>query len=183
MPHIAVFFAEGFEEIEALAVVDLARRAEIKTDMVSVTGNEQVTGSHGIPVLTDMQFESVDFAAIDMIVLPGGMPGTKNLEAYEPLMEQVRAFHAAKRDIAAICAAPGILGRMGMLTDRKAVSHPSVATDLAGAEVLQKDVVTDGHLTTSRGMGTAVPFALKIVERFCGKDKARLLAQGIVYGY
>ena len=183
MTHIAVFLAEGFEEIEALTVVDLCRRAKLETDMVSVTGSLSVTGSHGIAVTADKLLTDTDFSDLDMIVLPGGMPGTTNLEACEPLMAQVRAFDGEKRRLAAICAAPGIFGRMGLLEGRNATGHPSVTDALAGADVSQKDVVSDGHILTSRGMGTAIPFALKIVEIFTDKDKARSIGQGIVYGY
>lgn len=183
MTHIAVFLAEGFEEIEALTVVDLCRRAKLETDMVSVTGSLTVTGSHGITVTADRLLADTDFSDLDMIVLPGGMPGTTNLEACAPLMEQVRAFHEEKRRLAAICAAPGIFGRMGILEGRNATSHPSVTDALAGAEVSQKETVPDGHILTSRGMGTAIPFALKIIEIFTDKDKARSIGQGIVYGY
>ena len=185
--HLAVFLADGFEEIEALTVVDLCRRAGITTDMVSIKEPSEtalfVTGSHGIRVTADRLIGDLDFDALDMIVLPGGMPGTTNLEACEPLMAQVRAFDGEKRRLAAICAAPGIFGRMGLLEGRNATGHPSVTDALAGADVSQKDVVSDGHILTSRGMGTAIPFALKIVEIFTDKDKARSIGQGIVYGY
>ena len=103
MSHIAVFLAEGFEEIEGLTVVDLCRRAGIQTDMVSITEEKTVLGSHGIPVVADITFDEVDFDALDMIVLPGGLKGTQNLEACEPLMEQVEQFHQAGRYLSYMC--------------------------------------------------------------------------------
>lgn len=185
MLNVAVFLAEGFEEIEALTVVDILRRADITTHMVTVAAEENaaltVTGSHGITVTADMKITELDFAALDMIVLPGGMPGTKNLEASSILQMQIRAFHEEKRMLAAICAAPGIFGRMGLLEGKRAVSHPSAEDDLTGAEIPQEEVVKDGHIITSRGMGTAIPFALKLTEELAGKDKAEAIGTAICY--
>ena len=181
MTHIAVFLAEGFEEIEALTVVDLCRRAKLETDMVSVTGSLTVTGSHGITVTADRLLADTDFSDLDMLVLPGGMPGTTNLEACAPLMEQVRAFHEEKRRLAAICAAPGIFGRMGILEGRNATGHPSVTDALAGADVSQKDVVSDGHILTSRGMGTAFDFGLAIVSYFMDDEVVADVRTHMIY--
>ena len=125
MSHIAVFLAEGFEEIEGLTVVDLCRRAGIQTDMVSITEEKTVLGSHGIQVVADITFDEVDFDALDMIVLPGGLKGTQNLEACEALMEQVEKFHQAGRYLSAICAAPSIFGHKGYLKGREACSYPT----------------------------------------------------------
>ena len=181
MSHIAVFLADGFEEIEALTVVDIARRAGIETDMVSISAERSVTGSHDITVEADKVLSDVDFSALDMIVLPGGMPGTTNLEACEALTSQVRAFLESGKRVAAICAAPGILGRMGLLDGRTAVCYPSVEPDLKGATIPQTEVAVDGNLITSRGMGTALAFALAITEALCGKEKAQELGRGVVY--
>ena len=120
MSKTAIFIAEGFEEIEALTVVDLLRRAKIDIRMISVSDSLSVTGSHGITVQCDAFFDSVDFAELEMIILPGGLPGTTNLEAFGPLMEQIREFDRTGKYISAICAAPGILGRMGILKGRRA---------------------------------------------------------------
>ena len=181
MSRIAVFFAEGFEEIEALTVVDLCRRAGILVDMVSVTGKKEVTGSHGITVTADVTLESAEFEKFEMLVLPGGMPGTKNLEACEPLMQQMDDFYEAEKCIGAICAAPSIFGHRGYLKDRNACSYPGFEKELTGAKVSENPVEVSGHVTTSRGMGTAILFGLAIVERFCGKEKADALAKGVVY--
>lgn len=181
MNKIAVFFATGYEEIEALTVVDLCRRAGIEVDMVSVTGQQAVTGSHGITVKMDVLLADVNFEELDMIVLPGGMPGTKNLEACEVLMEQVDAFYESGKPISAICAAPSIFGHRGHLQGRRACAYPGFESHLAGAQVSANPVEVSDHVTTSRGLGTAIPFALAIVERFCGSDKAEELAKSIVY--
>lgn len=181
MSKIAVFFATGYEEIEALTVVDLCRRAGIEVDMVSITGEQAVTGSHGIAVKMDVLLEKVAFEELDMIVLPGGMPGTKNLEACDELMKQVDAFYAAGKPISAICAAPSIFGHRGYLQGRAACAYPGFENHLEGAKVSANPVEVSDHVTTSRGLGTAIPFALAIVERFCGSKKAEELAKSIVY--
>ena len=181
MSRIAVFLAEGFEEIEALTVVDLCRRAGIGTDMVSVTGERSVGGSHGICVMADKLLAEEDFDSLDMIVLPGGMPGTRNLEACEGLMEQVELFYRAGKAVSAICAAPSILGHRGFLKGRNACSFPDFESHLEGASVSGEPVEVSEHVTTSRGMGTAIDFGLAIVERYQGKEAADDLARKIIY--
>lgn len=181
MSKVAVFFGTGYEEIEALTVVDILRRAGIETEMVSITGEKTVASSHQITVAMDKVLREVDFEALDMIVLPGGMPGTKNLEACEPLMEQVDAFVAGGKMVAAICAAPSILGHRGFLKGKDACSYPSFESHLEGANVLKQPAVTDGNIITGRGMGAAVPFALAILEKLAGKEVAQKMAETIVY--
>lgn len=181
MKKIAVFLADGFEEIEGLTVVDLCRRAGIETDMVSIEDGLMVTGSHKIVVLADMLFEEVDINGLDMLVLPGGGPGSKRLEAHSGLMEKLDAFYQEGRYIAAICAAPSILGHRGMLKGRKACSYPSMEEHLEGALVSRVEVEIDGHIITSRGMGSSIAFGLAIIRVLCGKEKAEELAATIVY--
>ena len=182
MKKIAVFFGEGFEEIEALTVVDMCRRAGIETQMVSITGGECVTSSHQVKVAMDVQFEDVDFDSLDMIVLPGGMPGTKNLEAHAGLMQQVDAFYATGKYVAAICAAPSILGHRGILKGRKACSYPGFEKDLEGAQVVYDSVAVSDHVITSRGMGCAIDFSLAILTALCGEAVAKEKAEAIIYG-
>lgn len=181
MSKAAVFFGTGFEEIEALTVVDILRRAGIETEMVSVTGEKTVTSSHKVTVEMDVTLDKVDFDSLDVIVLPGGMPGTKNLEACEPLMEQADRFVSDGRLVAAICAAPSILGHRGHLKGKKACSFPSFEDHLEGAEVLHQPAVIDGNIITGRGMGAAVPFGLAILEKIQGKEAADQMAKTIVY--
>ncbi len=181
MSTVAVFLADGFEEIEALTVVDLCRRAGIDTPMVSITEDSAVTGSHGIQVMADEVIAGIDFENVDMIVLPGGMPGTLNLEKCAPLMEQVKAFYDNGKYIGAICAAPTVFGRLGLLKDREACCYPSMENELICKKVSQKSVVISDHVITSRGMGTAMDFGLAIVEHFKGNEVADKLAKAVVY--
>lgn len=181
MAMIGVFLATGFEECEALLVVDIARRAGLDLKTVSVTGEKEVTSSHNVTIIADLLLGEVDFKEMDMIVLPGGMPGTKNLEACEPLMEQVEAFYKDGKCISAICAAPSIFGHKGFLKGRNAVSYPEFESHLEGAEVSRNSVEVSEHVTTSRGLGTAIDFGLAIVERYKGKAEADRIAKAIVY--
>lgn len=181
MKKIAVFFATGFEEIEALTVVDLCRRAQIDVTMVSVTGDKQVTGSHGITVLTDAVFEEMDCSLLDMLVLPGGMPGTNGLENHEGLMVQVDTFFSQEKYVAAICAAPSIFGHRGIVKGKEACCYPGFESHMEGALVNENAVNIAKNVITSRGMGTAIDFGLAIVETLCGKDSATILAEKIVY--
>ena len=182
MNRIGIFFAEGYEEIEALTVVDLARRAGIAIDMISVDGSREVTGSHGISVKMDKTISEADFGALDMLVLPGGKQGTSNLENCRELMEKLDEFYASENKyVAAICAAPSIFGHRGYLKGRKATSFPDFESHLEGAEVTHGPAEVDGNVVTGRGMGCSIPFALAIVELFQGKNAADALAEKIVY--
>lgn len=181
MSKVLIFMAEGHEEIEALTVVDLLRRAGIEIEMVSITGNKRVPGSHGIMTVCDKLIEQVNFDSADMLVLPGGMPGTLNLELCEPLMDQVHGFNASKKGLAAICAAPTVFGKAGLLEGKKATCYPGMEKDLLGAEVSTDSVCHDGHIITSRGLGTAIPFALEIIKTFQGEEAAEKIAKSVVY--
>lgn len=181
MSKVCVFFGTGYEEIEALAVVDILRRQGIDTQMVSVMDDKTVMGSHQIPVVMDSLIGDVDFDSVDMIVLPGGMAGTKNLEACGALMEQVDSFLASGKAVAAICAAPTILGHRGHLKGKKAICYPGLENELSGAEVVYEAAVRDGNIITGRGMGCAIAFALMIVEYLVDKKAADEMAEKIVY--
>lgn len=181
MSKICVFLAEGMEEIEALTVVDICRRAQIDIKTVSITNEPMVTSSHGIKVQADMVFSEVDFEEVDMIVLPGGMPGTLNLEACEPLMKKVEEFDEMGKYIAAICAAPSILGHKGMLKGRNVCCYPSFEEQLTGALVSKNPVEASAHIITSRGMGTAIDFALRIVTCMKGQPCADSIKEAIIY--
>ncbi len=181
MSKIAVFFAEGYEEIEALAVVDVCRRCGIETDMVSVTGNKTVAGGHDIKVLADLLFEDINVNDYSMLVLPGGLKGTQGLEAHEGLMAAVDSFYAEGKYIAAICAAPSIFGHKCILKGRVACSHPNFESHLEGAELTHEPVAVDGNVITSRGMGTALDFGLVISSLLVGREKAESVAASFVY--
>lgn len=181
MKKAAVLLADGFEEIEALTVVDLLRRARIYVDTVSVSDEYMVDGAHGINVQTEDLFDEVDFTEFDMIVLPGGMPGTKNLQSHEGVRRAVKQFCEEGKYVGAICAAPSILGNMGLLKGKRAACYPTVEEQLQGAVLMTSPVVQDGNIITSRGMGTAMDFGLKLVEVLTDKLKADEVAESIIY--
>ena len=142
---------------------------------------KKVTGSHGITVEMDKLFNEVDFDCVDMLVLPGGMPGTKNLEAFTPLMDRIDDFYNKGKYIAAICAAPSIFGHRGILKGKKACSYPSFESHLEGADVTRDPATVAGKVITSRGMGTAIPFALTILKELKGEDESASMKEKIVF--
>ena len=181
MKKLGVFMADGCEEIEALTVVDLARRAGIEVAMISITGEKLIKGAHGINFQTDIPAEYMDFDLLDGIVLPGGMPGTLNLGANEYVQKTIAEFAAGGKLVAAICAAPSVLGEAGLLQGKKATSYPGFEEKLLGAEICTESVVRDGNIITSRGMGTAIDFALAIIEYLMDKETADKLGESIIY--
>lgn len=181
MSKVCVFLADGFEEIEGLTVVDVLRRAGVETVMVSVMESRQITGSHGILIEADEMFDEAKMKDADMLVLPGGMPGTLNLKAHEGLRKLLLSFDREGKYLSAICAAPTVLSELGLLKGKNACAYPSFEEALDCARVMQIPVVTDGHITTGRGMGAAIPFALRLTELLCGKDKAEEVRKSIVF--
>ena len=179
MSKVNVYLADGFEEVEGLTVVDLLRRAGIETDMVSIMGRKEITGARKIPVLADKLFEEQDDP--DVIVLPGGMPGTVQLGEDDTVSQVIREFAKEGKLVAAICAAPSVLGQAGILNGKKAACHPGFEEKLTGAEVFFSPVVCDGNVITSRGMGTAIPFAFEIVRYFTDDETVEHVRQGLVY--
>ncbi len=181
MDHLAIFLADGFEEIEALTVVDLCRRAGLSITTVSIQDRLMVDGSHGIRVEADVLLQDLDFSRFEMLILPGGKKGTQNLEACKELMGQVDAFYQSGKHVAAICAAPSILGHRGILEGHRAVCYPGFEEQLKGAEVLDVPAVTDGTVITGRGMGCSIPFGLAIIAACRGQEKADEIARQVVY--
>ncbi len=181
MSRIAIFFSEGYEEVEAIAVVDICRRCDITVDMVSITEDRTVFSSHGIGVVMDKTLTEIDFDDYDMLVLPGGLKGTRGLEAHDGLMAHIDDFDAKGKYIGAICAAPSIFGHRGILKGRKACCYPGFEQELTGATVTTENVTIDGHVVTSRGMGTATDFGLAIAGIFCGEEKAEAIKKQVVY--
>lgn len=178
---IYLFLADGFEEIEALTVVDLLRRAELEIQTVSIKSDRLVTGAHKIPVVADITFEDISTDHIDAIILPGGMPGTTNLSKHKDLSKLLLEQHANKRFIAAICAAPSILGDLGILEGRQAVCFPGFESRLKGATVGEDKVVRDGHVITSKAAGTAVDFSLKLIKHLRSKEDSLNIKRAIHY--
>ncbi|MCX7921258.1 MAG: DJ-1/PfpI family protein [Clostridia bacterium] len=177
---VYVHLADGFEEIEAVSIVDVLRRAEIDVETVSIMGRKEVRGAHDIVVLSDILFEEADYPKADMIILPGGLPGVNNLEAHEGLKEQLKDFIEQGKWIGAICAAPMILGRMGLLEGKSVTCYPGCEPQLRGANTTKESSVWDGKVITSRGPGTSIDFALKVVEALEGADIANALKQGMI---
>ncbi len=179
MSKVNVYLADGFEEVEGLTVVDLLRRAGIETDMVSIMGRKEITGARKIPVLADKLFEEQDDP--DVIVLPGGMPGTLHLKAHEGLADLIRKADKEGKLLAAICAAPTIYGEMGLLEGKNATCYPGMEDKLLGANWQEQPVVVDGNFVISRGVGTAIAFALTLVTILKDEETAKSLANSIVY--
>lgn len=180
MKKVYVFLAEGFEEMEAVTPVDLLRRVGVDAKFVSVTGEKAVTGAHGITYQADLLFEEIENDA-DMLVLPGGMPGTLNLQAHRGLAELLLAQYEAQKWVCAICAAPMVLGGLGITMGRHATIYPGMEEYLVGAEPSKEEVVVDGNVVTSRAPGTAIPFTLKLAELLTDEKTAAELTNDIVF--
>lgn len=166
-----IFLADGFEETEALAPLDMMRRAKLDVLTVGVTG-ELVTGSHGITVKADITPDKISLDGIEGAVLPGGVPGTPNLEKSEAVLECVKYCYDNGKLVAAICAAPSILGHLGMLNGRKATCFPGYETELEGAEYTAAHTEIDGRVITAKGAGCAIEFGHAIVSAALSKEAA-----------
>ena len=178
---IYVFLATGFEEVEALTPVDLLRRAGHEVRLVGV-GGKTIAGAHGIGVVCDLTENEIKLdGALEMIVLPGGMPGTLNLEKSAAVQAAVDHCNANGIFIGAICAAPSILGHKGLLDGREAIAYPGFEEQLTGARISTHSVAQDGFIITAQGAGAAVAFGLKLVEALDGKARAEQLAASICY--
>lgn len=182
MSLVYAFLADGMEEIECLAVVDVLRRAQVEVRMISVMGRCAVTGAHGITVEADALLDETDLSGADCLFLPGGMPGTTHLGACTPLVDALHAQVLRGGRIAAICAAPSVLGKEGLLRGKKATCFPGFESSLSGAEYEpHAAVVTDGTVTTARGMGCAVDLGLELVRLLADAGKAEEIRRGIQY--
>ena len=176
--RIGVFFGERFEEIEALTAVDVLRRAGLDVETVSVSHSHHVRGSHGVEIKCDLCISEVSISSYDVLVLPGG-PGHPNLEKCDSLMKYVRRFPKEGKYVAAICASPSILGRAGILEGLKVTCFPGFEAECKGATCTGAPTEWDGHVITGRSAGTAVDFALKIIEAIAGKEEALKVAENI----
>ena len=179
MSLVYTFLADGSEEVEALAVVDILKRAGIETKTVSVNGTKEIKSSHDIVIKTDLLFEEADFDKADMIFLPGGIPGTPNLASHSGLIEKIKEFDTQGKKISAICAAPSILGELGMLRGKKATCYPGFEEKLIGAKYTGEKVVTDGNIITAKGLGAAIELGLELVKIFVDEDTAKDIAEKI----
>lgn len=174
-----VFLADGFEEIEAFTSVDVLRRAGLNVEMISVTPDEIVTGAHDVPVLCDKNIENCDFYDADLILLPGGMPGAATLEKCNELRKLILHFAEQNKPIAAICAAPMILGKLGLLKGKRATCYPDFEQYLDGAQFTGAPVERDGNIITGNSPAAAMEFALTIVDLLQGKEKVQELREAM----
>lgn len=181
MAKSLIFLAPGYEEVEMLTVVDMLRRAGIEINMVSITDTLEVTSSHNVTIKADQLFADADFDSASMLILPGGMPGTNNLLAYTPLTDKLVEFNNSGKFIAAVCAAPSVLGALGILNGKNATCYPGFEEKLTGASFQKKPVVRDGNVITSRGMGTCIDFAGEIITALDSKQKAEEIKKKIIY--
>lgn len=177
-----VFLAEGFEEVEAITVIDLLRRANIPVKTVSITSSLQVTGAHGITVKADLLFVNTLFADAPWLILPGGMPGATNLYEFAPLQGALKAQkESLSGRIAAICASPAVvLGQMGLLEGEKATCYPGFEDMLQGAEVLDQPVVVSGKFVLGNGPANAMIWAIAIIKETLGSTDAGHVANGLL---
>lgn len=177
---IYVFLADGFEETEAIAPIDMLRRAKLDVKTVGV-GTQTPTSSHGIKVAADLTEADVKLdSSLQLIVLPGGMPGTLNLEVSATVQAAIKYCSENGIPVGAICAAPSVLGKLGLLSGRNAVCFPGFEQYLTGAHVQNKLCVTDGKFTTACGAGAAIAFGVELVKVLCGVEKSNEIFHAIV---
>ena len=180
MKKVALFLANGFEEIEALGTTDILRRAQIDVVTVSITNDKTVKGAHNIKVEADNTFSNIDFTDFDILILPGGMPGAKNLNEHEELKKLLTEFNSKQKFIAAICAAPMVLGGLGLLKNKRATCYPGFEPELIGATITGENVVVDENIITGKGPGLVFDFGLRIVEQLLGLQVRREVQNGLL---
>ena len=179
MPRVAVILADGFEEVEAIAIIDVLRRAGIDT-VVAGLHDGHITSARTVRVIPDTTIETVQADDFDMIVLPGGQPGSDNLNADARVIALIKSFAQKGKLFGAICAAPFVLGNAGVLAGKRATAYPSYKDKLGGATYEEKAVVEDGNVLTSRGAGTALAFGLAIVARLVSAEKAQTIKEAML---
>ena len=176
---VVVFFAKGYEEIEALSVVDVLRRGGVEVVMAGVDG-DCIKSGRGIEIKMDQRVETIDYNTVDMLVVPGGVPGVDNLYASKFVVEQLKAFKQANKWIGAICAAPGVLGKLGLLEGESATCYPGVEEELKGATVVNERVVVSHKVVTGIGAGASLEFALCLLELLMGSEKKEQVKRGML---
>ena len=176
---IFVFLADGFEEIEAIVPIDIFRRAGIETITVSISDEKLVRGAHNISITADCLFSEADFTEMSLLYLPGGMPGTSNLDAHSGLKNLIQNHFDSNKFLAAICAAPSVLGKMNLLKGKEAICYPGFEDKLFGAVLSKDKVVKSGNINTAKGAGVALEFALMLVEELKGAEAATKIKESI----
>lgn len=181
MKKVLVLFAQGFENVEALMTVDILRRGKVDVVNASITEEDVVTASNGVSILADATLDQVELDEFDAVILPGGMPGTTNLSESDVVRKIVMAMNEAGKIVAAICAAPSVLGKYGLLKDKNASCFPSFEDKLIDAKVNDKPVNIDGNIVTSRGLGTSEDFAYALLGMLMGEDMVKEIKAKTVY--
>ncbi len=181
MTRVLIPIADGSEEMEAVIVVDILRRAGWEVVLASIEGQGPVTASRGVRLMPDAQWEKLDLSSFDMMVLPGGQGGTDALCANDGVQEALRIFNIEELWIGAICAAPLALHKAGVLKKRAFTCYPGAEEKMKRPDRSDEPVVVDGHIVTSQGPGTAIPFALKLVELVDGANATEQIASGLIY--
>lgn len=177
---VYIILGTGFEESEAVVPCDLLRRAGVRVSFAGI-GGKAVSGSHGIVIQADCIAEETDLAAADMLILPGGLRGVESIRHCPHVLTAVETLYEKGGYVAAICAAPTILGDLGILRGRRAICYPGMEQDLTGADVIHEPAVRDGNVITGRAAGAAFDFGLRLVETLCGSEAAKKIAAGVVF--
>lgn len=180
---IYAFLANGFEDVEALGVIDVCRRANLEVKTVSIMPTEVVESAHGVKMVADTMFADNDYSDADMLFLPGGMPGAQNLNDHEGLCNVILAHHKTGKPLAAICAAPMVYGNLGILNGIKATCYPGFEKFLTGADYTAALTEHDGQFFTGKGPAAALQLGYDIVAHFCGTETANALRQGMMYKF
>lgn len=175
-----LFLADGFEEIEAVSTIDTLRRAQVPVTVVSITGKQEVSGAHRIAVQADVLFQGTDFTEANVLILPGGMPGTEHLGKYKPLTELIERHARSGGTVAAICAAPSILGDLGLLDGKRATCYPGFESHLKKARYTGSPLEIDDNIITANGPANAILFGLAIAEKAAGKSSAEITAEAML---
>jgi 4-methyl-5(b-hydroxyethyl)-thiazole monophosphate biosynthesis len=184
MAKVYEFLANGFEEVEALAPVDILRRGGVEIKTVSVTGSELVESSHGVTIKADLKFEEAgDYSDADLLMIPGGLPGATNLNAHEGVRNALLAQYENGRRVGAICAAPMVLGSLGILKGKRATCSPGFEKYLTGAEYTAELVTEDGNIITGEGPAASFPYAYRILSYFIGDDAVAELQAKMQYAH
>jgi 4-methyl-5(b-hydroxyethyl)-thiazole monophosphate biosynthesis len=182
MKKVILFLAEGFEEVEALTVVDYLRRKDINVDTVSITEDNEVKGAHEIVVLADKTINDIkDIDDYDAVIIPGGLPGATNLRDNDKVIDVVKKINENGKLTAAICAGPIVLERAGIIKDKEITSYPGFEDDLKNGVYIEQNVVRDGSIITARGPALAVDFAIEIIKYLLGEEKSEELKKDILY--
>jgi len=180
MKKVILHLADGFEEIEAITPIDVLRRAGCDVKTVSISGKNAVTSRRNVTIMADKLFSDSDYEQADMIILPGGQPGADNLNSHEGLKNQIVAFNNKSKWVAAICAAPLVLGSAGILKGKNATCFPGTEPLLIGANCTGNPVEIDGNIITGKGPGVALLFSLTLAEKLVGKEKSEEIKKAMI---